>query len=237
MKVTVAARFRWNLNVGSKEKEDHGENHFDVVGSAVESLGVELGGVSGREGRQVSDGVDGGRLDGDQRLESVELVEDGSVGGVLGGLLAWSTGALEPSVNRSKSESGKASVVGDEASFSDTRRSGSDGGQSGLAISLDGVNCCWDWGLDWDSDSLSSSVFSFEEEFAGPRTVDGLKNGLAGVWPDSVLGKDVLNAALVGVEWRSDVLEVAVERDNWGVSLDKVDPRSSVQHSVAFNWR
>ncbi len=45
--------------------EDHGENHFDVVGSAVESLGVELGGVSGREGRQVSDGVDGGRLDGD----------------------------------------------------------------------------------------------------------------------------------------------------------------------------
>ena len=45
--------------------EDHGENHFDVVGSAVEGLGVELSGVSGREGRQVSDGVDGGWLDGD----------------------------------------------------------------------------------------------------------------------------------------------------------------------------
>lgn len=237
MKVTVAARFRWNLNVGNKEEEDHGENHFDVVGSAVEGLGVELSGVSGREGRQVSDGVDGGWLDGDQRLESVELVEDGRVGGVLGGLLAWSAGALEPSVDGTERESGETSVVGEEAGFSDARRGGGDGGHGGLAISLDGLNGGWDWGLDWDSDSLSSGVFSFEEELAGPGTVDGLKNWLASVWPDSVLGKDVLDAALLGVEWGSDVLEVTVERDNWWVSLNKVDPRSSVQHSVAFDGR
>lgn len=237
MKVTVAARFRWTLNVGNKEEEDHGENHFDVVGSAVEGLGVELGGVSGREGRQVSEGVDGGWLDGDQRLESVELVEDSSVGGVLGGLLAWSTGALEPSVDGSESESGEASVVGDETGFSDARRGGSDGCDCGLAISLDGLNGGWDRGLDWDSDSLSSGVFSFEEELAGPGTVDGFKNGLASVWPDSVLGKDILDAALFGVEWGSDVLEVAVEGDDWGVSLNEVDPRSSVQHSVTFDGR
>ena len=67
--------------------------------------------------------------------------------------------------------------------------------------------------------------------------MDGLKNWLASVWPDSVLGKDILNAALVGVEWRSDVLEVTVEGDDWWVSLDKVDPRSGVQHSVAFDGR
>lgn len=237
MKVTVAARFRWNLNVGNKEEEDHGENHFDVVGSAVKGLSVELSGVSGREGRQVSDSVDGGWLNGDQRLESVELVEDGSVGGVLGSLLAWSTGTLEPSVDGAERESGEASVVGDEASFSDARRGRGDGGHSSLAISLDGLNGGWDWGLDWDSDSLSSGVFSFEEKLAGPGTVDGLKNWLASVWPDSVLGKDILNAALVGVEWRSDVLEVTVEGDDWWVSLDKVDPRSGVQHSVAFDGR
>ena len=72
-----------------------------------------------------------------QRLESVELVEAGSVGGVLGALLAWSTGALEPSVDGAERESGEASVVGDEASFSDARRGRGDGGHSSLAISLD----------------------------------------------------------------------------------------------------
>ena len=81
------------------------------------------------------------------------------------------------------------------------------------------------------------SLVTFEEELAGPGTVDGLKNWLASVGPDSVLGKDVLDAALLGVEWGSDVLEVTVERDDWWVSLNKVDPRSSVQHSVAFDGR
>ena len=81
------------------------------------------------------------------------------------------------------------------------------------------------------------SLVTFEEELAGPGTVDGLEDWLASVGPDSVLGKDVLDAARFGVEWGSDVLEVTVERDDWWVSLNEVDPRSSVQHSVAFDGR
>lgn len=237
MNVTVAVRFRWNLNVGNKEEEDHGENHFDVVGSAVEGLSVELSGVSGREGRQVSDGVDGGGLDGDQRLEAIELVEDGGVSGVLSGLLAWSTGTLEPSVDWSESESGETGVVGDETSFGDARAGWGDSSDSGLAISLDGLDVGWDWGLDWDSDGLSSGVFSFKEEFASPGTVDGLKDGLASVGPDSVLRENILDATLLGVKRGSDVLEVSVKGDDWRVSLDEVDPGSGVQHSMTFNGR
>ena len=72
-----------------------------------------------------------------QGLEAVKLVEDGSIGGVLSSLLAWSTGALEPSIDWTKGESREASIVGNEASLGDARGCWGDGGHSGLAISLD----------------------------------------------------------------------------------------------------
>ena len=67
--------------------------------------------------------------------------------------------------------------------------------------------------------------------------MDGLKDGLASVGPDSVLGEDILDAAIFRVEWHSLVLEVTVHRNDWWVSLNKVDPGGGVQHSVTFNGR